>query len=75
MEYEVNDWVMLNAFHRRNDYEAKDEKGMVKFMPRYDFPYNFVCTNPKTSTYTLDLPKWVEHFATLKNRIEYLRIY
>ena len=37
--FEVGQRVHLSTLHRRREYKSKDQKRMVKFMPRYDGPY------------------------------------
>ncbi|KAF8222393.1 hypothetical protein L208DRAFT_1523759 [Tricholoma matsutake] len=50
--------------HRCQDYKAKDEKQVTKFMPRYDGPYMVTQTVPEVSTITVDMPNNPKMFPT-----------
>jgi hypothetical protein len=54
--FEVGQWVRLSTLHRRREYKSKNEKRVVKFMPRFDGPYKILKINPSHSTVTLELP-------------------
>jgi len=54
--FEVGQRVRLSTLHRRRDYKSKDQKRVVKFMPRYDGPYIITKIDPGHSTVTLDIP-------------------
>lgn len=62
--YKVGDFVRLSTFNRRRDYKCKGEKCVVKFMPRWNGPYEVEKTHPETSNYTLVLPNSLQTFAT-----------
>lgn len=55
--FKVGQRVRLSTLHRRRDYKSKDEKRVVKFMPRFDGPYEISGVNQKHSTVTLILPR------------------
>src|SRR5271155_2855172 len=55
--FEVGQRVRLSTLHRRREYKSKDEKRVIKFMPRFDGPYEILKTNPIHSTVTLHLPR------------------
>ena len=55
--FEVGQRVRLSTLHRRCKYKSKNEKRVVKFMPRFDGPYTITKTDKKHSTVTLDLPR------------------
>jgi hypothetical protein len=38
--------VRLSTLHRRREYKSKDEKRVVKFMPRFDGPYEILKIDP-----------------------------
>jgi hypothetical protein len=59
--FEKGNRVILSTLHHRREYKAKDEKQVVKFMPRYDGPYTVTDAAPEISTVTLDLPdnRWM----------------
>lgn len=54
--FRVGSRVRLSTSHRRNEYKAKGEKRVAKFMPRYDSPYTITDVDEEHSTITLDLP-------------------
>ena len=54
--FEIGSRVRLSTSHRRNDYKAKGEKYVAKFMPQYNGPYTITDVNEEHSTITLDLP-------------------
>ncbi|EDR02067.1 reverse transcriptase-RNase H-integrase [Laccaria bicolor S238N-H82] len=54
--FEIGSRVRLSTLHRRNNYKAKGEKRVAKFMPRYDGPYTIIDVDEDHSTVTLDLP-------------------
>ena len=56
--------VRLMTLHRHNEYKAKGEKRVAKFMPRYDGPYTIVDTDEQHSTVTLELPNAPNIFPT-----------
>jgi hypothetical protein len=56
--------VVLSMLHRRQDYKAKGEKRVAKFMPRFDGPYLVTDTAPEISTVTIDLPNHPNTFPT-----------
>jgi hypothetical protein len=53
---DIGDRVMLSTKNRRQQYTAKGEKCVAKFMPRFDGPYTVTDTNCDMSTVTLNLP-------------------
>jgi hypothetical protein len=55
--FEVGQKVRLSTLHRRREYKSKNEKRVVKFMPRFDGPYKITKINKGNSTVTLDLPR------------------
>jgi hypothetical protein len=55
--FKVGQRVRLSTLHRRRDYKSKDEKRVVKFMPRFDGPYDIIHIDPTHSTVTLNLPR------------------
>ena len=55
--FKVGQRVRLSTLHRRRDYKSKDQKRVVKFMPRFDGPYEITKINPDHSTVTLHLPR------------------
>lgn len=62
--FEIGDPVYLATAHRRREYLNGDNKRVAKFMPRFDGPYNILSANPKSSTYTLDLPEHTNVYPT-----------
>ena len=54
----------MTTLHRRNEYKAKGEKRVAKFMPRYDGPYTVIDTDEKHSTVTIELPNAPNVFPT-----------
>jgi len=54
--FKIGSRVRLSTLHRRNDYKAKGEKRVAKFMPCYDGPYTIIDVDENHSTVTLDLP-------------------
>jgi hypothetical protein len=62
--FQKNDRVLLSTLHRRQDYKAKDDKRVAKFMPRYDGPYRVTETAPEISTVTVELPNHPNMFPT-----------
>ena len=55
--FQVGQQVRLSTLHWRRDYKSKDGKWVVKFMPRFDGPYEITKINPTHSTVTLNLPR------------------
>ena len=55
--FEVGQRVRLSTLHRRREYKSKNEKRVVKFMPRFDGPYTITKIDKTHSTVTLDLPR------------------
>ena len=60
----IGSCVRLTTLHWRNEYKAKGEKQVAKFMPRYDGPYTIVDTDEQHSTITLELPNAPNIFPT-----------
>ena len=54
--FEVRQHVCLSTLYRRREYKSKDEKRVVKFMPRFDGPHTITKIDTEHSTVTLDLP-------------------
>ena len=54
--FEVGQRVRLSTLHRRREYKSKDNKRVVKFMPRFDGPHRILKIDPEHSTVTLELP-------------------
>ena len=54
--FKIGQRVRLSTLHQRRDYKSKDEKRVVKFMPRFDGPYEILKVDPKHSV-TLHLPR------------------
>ena len=48
--------MQLSTLHHHREYKSKDKKHVVKFMPRYDGPYEIIKINLEFSTVTLNLP-------------------
>ena len=55
--FHVGQRVRLSTLHRRREYKSKDQTRVVKFMPRFDGPYEILKINPTHSTVTLNLPR------------------
>ena len=55
--FEVGQRVRLSTLHRRREYKSKNEKRVVKFMPRFNGPYKITKIDKEHSTVTLDLPR------------------
>ena len=55
--FRVGQRVRLSTLHRRREYKSRDEKRVVKFMPRFDGPYEILKVDPNHSTVTLHLPR------------------
>ena len=62
--FAIGSHVQLTTLHRCNEYKAKGEKHMAKFMPCYDRPYTIINTNEKHSTVTIELPNTPNIFPT-----------
>jgi len=56
--------VVLSTLHRWQDYKAKGEKRVAKFMPHFDGPYLVTDTAPEISTVTINLPNHPNTFPT-----------
>jgi len=54
--FKLGSRVRLSTLHQRNDYKAKGEKRVAKFMPCYDGPYTIIDVDEDHSTVTLNLP-------------------
>ena len=55
--FQVGQRVRLSTLHRRREYKSRDQKRVVKFMPRFDGPYEILKIDPTHSTVTLKLPR------------------
>src|SRR5271168_3943496 len=55
--FKIGQRVRRSTLHRRRECKSKNEKRVVKFMPRFDGPYKITNINPAHSTVTLDLPQ------------------
>jgi Chromo (CHRromatin Organisation MOdifier) domain len=64
LKLDIGDHVMLSTKNRRQQYAAKGEKQVAKFMPRFNGPYFITDINHKTSTVTLDLPPSLNVYPT-----------
>ena len=53
----VNQQVRLSMLHWRRHYKSRDEKHVIKFMLRFDGPYEILKVDPTHSTVTLHLPQ------------------
>lgn len=53
--FKIGSHVQLLTLHQRNDYKAKGEKCVAKFMPHYDEPYTIIDIDETHSTVTLNL--------------------
>ena len=62
--FTVGSRIRLTTLHRRNEYKAKGEKRVAKFMPHFDGPYTVVNTDEKHSTVTIELPNTPNVFPT-----------
>ena len=62
--FAIGSRVRLTTLHCRNEYKAKGEKRVAKFMPRYDGPYTIVGTDEQHSTVTIKLPNAPNIFPT-----------
>ena len=62
--FTIGSRVCLTTLHRRNEYKAKGEKHVAKFMPCYNDPYTVVDTNEWHSTVTIELPNAPNIFPT-----------
>jgi len=63
--FAIGSCVRLTTLHQHNEYKAKGEKHIAKFMPHYDGPYTIVVnTNEKHSTVTIELPNAPNIFPT-----------
>ena len=54
--FKISQCVWLSTLHWRQEYKSRDQKRVVKFMPRYDGPYKITKIDPEHSTMTLDVP-------------------
>ena len=54
--FKVGSCVRLSTSHCWNEYKAKGEKWVAKFMPRYNGLYTITNVDEEHSTVTLDLP-------------------
>jgi len=67
--FKLGSHVQLLTLHQCNDYKAKGEKHVAKFMPHYDGPYTIIDVDEDHSTVTLNLlnsPNIFPVFHTLK---------
>jgi len=62
--FAVGSRVRLSTLHRQNEYKAKGEKHVAKFMPRFDGPYTITEIDEQNSTVTLDLPNSTNIYPT-----------
>ena len=56
LELDIGDRIMLSTKNRQQQYAAKGDKRVAKFMPRFDGPYSIAEVNHKASTVTLNVP-------------------
>ena len=54
--YSIGQRVRLSTRNRRQEYKAKGEKRVAKFMARFSGPYKIIGVDEEHSTVTLDLP-------------------
>lgn len=55
--FTIGSHICLTTLHRCNEYKAKGEKRVTKFMPWYDGPYTIIDTDKECSTVTIELPE------------------
>ena len=60
----IGSHVWLTMLHHRNEYKAKGEKRVAKFMPHYNGPYTVIDTDEWHSTVTIELPNAPNIFPT-----------
>jgi hypothetical protein len=60
----VGDHVLLSTLNRRHEYKWKNTICTVKFMPRFDGPYELTKVDHEHSTVKLDLPNKPHIFPT-----------
>ena len=53
---DIGDHIMLSMKNHQQQYTAKGEKHIAKFMPRFDGPYVIMDVNYDSSTITINLP-------------------
>lgn len=62
--FAISSHVWLMVLHQCNEYKAKGEKQVAKFMPCYDNPYTIVDMDEQHSTVTIELPNAPNIFPT-----------
>lgn len=62
--FEKGSWVVLSTLHRRQDYKAKNEKQVAKFMPWYNRSYLIMDTVPEILMVTVDMLNHPNSFLT-----------
>jgi hypothetical protein len=62
--FEKGGHIVLSTLHRQQDYKAKGEKRVAKFMPRFNGPYLVMDTAPEISTVMIELPNHPNTFPT-----------
>jgi len=62
--FPIGSHIWLTTLHQCNEYKAKGEKHVAKFMLHCDSPYTIVNTNEKHSTVTIELPNSPNIFPT-----------
>ena len=64
MVYKVGNWVLLSTFHCQREYMQCSDHRIAKFMCRFDSLYIVITANPQSSSYTLELPDYLQIFPT-----------
>lgn len=64
--FAIGSCVRLMTLHQCNEYKAKGEKQVTKFIPCYDGPYTIVDTDKQHSIVTIKLPNALNIFPTFK---------
>jgi hypothetical protein len=62
--FEVGDKVLLKTLHQMQENKDDDKTRILKFIPRFDGPYEVTDSHSETSTYTLSMPNAPNTFPT-----------
>jgi hypothetical protein len=67
--FHVGDKVLLKTLHRMREYKDNDKTRILKFIPRFDGPYEVTDAHSETSTYTIAMPNALNTFPTFHSSV------
>jgi hypothetical protein len=67
--FSAGDKVLLKTLHRMREYKDDDKKRILKFIPRFDGPYEVTDAHAETSTYTVSMPNAPNTFPTFHSSV------